>query len=43
MVGLLVIGFIANLLIRPVASKWHEPKATSPATARADTERSAVR
>src|SRR3712207_944866 len=43
MVGLLVIGFIANLLVRPVASKWHEPKATSPATARADTERSAVR
>jgi MFS family permease len=43
MVGLLVVGFIANLLVRPVASKWHEPKATSPATARADTERSAVR
>ena len=41
--GLLVIGFIANLLVRPVASKWHEPKATSPATARADTERSASR
>jgi MFS family permease len=43
MVGLLVIGFIANLLVRPVASKWHEPKATSLATARADTERSASR
>ncbi|SOC51520.1 Nitrate/nitrite transporter NarK [Blastococcus aggregatus] len=28
MVGLLVIGFIANLLVKPVAAKWHEP--TSP-------------
>jgi MFS family permease len=27
MVGVLAVGFIANLLIRPVASKWHEPKA----------------
>src|SRR5690349_7128392 len=26
MVGLLAVGFIANLLIRPVASKWHEPR-----------------
>jgi MFS family permease len=25
MVGLLAVGFVANLLIRPVASKWHEP------------------
>ncbi len=24
MVGVLVIGFVANLLVRPVASKWHE-------------------
>ncbi|WP_152650341.1 L-lactate MFS transporter [Demequina aestuarii] len=24
MVGVLVVGFIANLLIRPVAAKWHE-------------------
>jgi hypothetical protein len=24
MVGLLVIGFIANLLVRPVAEKYHE-------------------
>lgn len=24
MVGVLVIGFIANLLVRPVAAKWHE-------------------
>jgi len=27
MVGLLAVGFVANLLIKPVASKWHEPKA----------------
>jgi len=27
MVGILAVGFVANLLIRPVASKWHEPKA----------------
>jgi MFS family permease len=25
MVGLLAVGFVANLLIRPVDSKWHEP------------------
>jgi MFS family permease len=43
MVGLLAIGFVANLLIKPVAAKWYEPKATTPATARADNERSAVR
>lgn len=24
MVGLLVVGFIANLLVKPVADKWHE-------------------
>lgn len=27
MVGLLIIGFIANLMIKPVDSKFHEPKA----------------
>ncbi len=26
MVGILAVGFVANLLIRPVASRWHEPK-----------------
>ncbi|MCC3278288.1 OFA family MFS transporter [Arthrobacter sp. zg-Y40] len=26
MVGLLVVGFIANLLVTPVASRYHEPK-----------------
>ncbi|MFB6726499.1 OFA family MFS transporter [Kribbella sp. NPDC056345] len=29
MVGVLAIGFIANLLIRPVAAKFHEKSATS--------------
>ncbi|MGY1622564.1 OFA family MFS transporter [Geodermatophilus sp. SYSU D00965] len=42
MVGLLAVGFVANLLVRPVAGKWHEPKRTTPATARADRERSAA-
>jgi hypothetical protein len=27
MVGLLAVGFVANLLIKPVAAKWHEAKA----------------
>jgi len=40
MVGLLAVGFVANLLIKPVASKWHEPKQSiAPAT----TEASVVR
>jgi MFS family permease len=26
MVGLLAVGFVANLLVKPVAAKWHEPK-----------------
>ncbi len=43
MVGLLAIGFIANLLIKPVSEKFWEPKATTPATARANPERSPVR
>ena len=25
MVGLLAVGFVANLLVKPVADKWHEP------------------
>ncbi len=29
MVGLLAVGFVANLLIKPVASKWHEPGTAS--------------
>ncbi|MCC9144603.1 MULTISPECIES: OFA family MFS transporter [unclassified Arthrobacter] len=28
MVGLLVVGFIANLLVTPVASRYHEPKSS---------------
>ncbi len=43
MVGLLAVGFVANLLIKPVSEKYWEPKATTPATARANPERSAVR
>ena len=34
MIGLLVIGFAANELIRPVAAKFHRPVPDSPATAR---------
>ncbi|GAA3157397.1 OFA family MFS transporter [Blastococcus jejuensis] len=26
MVGLLAVGFVANLLVKPVDSKWHEPR-----------------
>ena len=26
MIAILAVGFISNLLIRPVASKWHEPR-----------------
>jgi len=26
MVGLLAVGFVANLLVRPVDSRWHEPR-----------------
>jgi MFS family permease len=25
MVGLLAVGFVANLLVKPVAARWHEP------------------
>jgi len=40
MVGLLAVGFVANLLVKPVADKWHEPKTEpSPSTQ----EASAVR
>ena len=45
MVGLLAVGFVANLLVKPVADKWHEPKeAVEEFTApHHTTERSAVR
>ena len=39
MVGLLAVGFVCNLLIKPVATKWHESKHTSTDTR----EASAVR
>jgi MFS family permease len=39
MVGLLAVGFIANLLVKPVDSKWHEPRTQTAATR----ERSAAR
>jgi MFS family permease len=43
MVGLLAVGFVANLLVKPVDSKWHEPaEAESPITT-ATPEASAVR
>jgi len=41
MVGLLAVGFIANLLIRPVAAKWHEPQ--QDAVPAQTSERSAAR
>ena len=40
MVGLLAVGFVCNLLIKPVASKWHEQKTTPSTSTR---EASAVR
>ncbi|MDT0274716.1 OFA family MFS transporter [Blastococcus goldschmidtiae] len=43
MVGLLAVGFVANLLIKPVADKWWEPKPTDVPTAAAAPERSTVR
>ncbi len=39
MVGLLAVGFVANLLVKPVADKWHEPKTQTATTP----ERSAAR
>jgi len=30
MVGILIIGFLANLFVKPVASKYHEPVAAAP-------------
>jgi MFS family permease len=41
MVGLLAVGFVANLLVKPVATRWHEPTAGSPTTS--TPERSAAR
>jgi MFS family permease len=38
MVGVLVIGFIANLMIRPVNERFHEPERTETPAARRDEE-----
>jgi MFS family permease len=38
MAGLLVVGFVANLLVRPVATKWHEPETTMPGCAPDDAD-----
>jgi MFS family permease len=44
MVGLLVVGFIANLLVKPVDHKWHEPKKAAEGSAATPTpERSTAR
>jgi MFS family permease len=43
MVGLLAVGFVANLLVRPVAAKWHEPHRGADAPATSTPERSAAR
>ncbi|MGY1695083.1 OFA family MFS transporter [Geodermatophilus sp. SYSU D00814] len=43
MVGLLAVGFVANLLVRPVASKWHEPRHDAAPATTATRERSATR
>ena len=36
MVGVLVIGFVANLLIKPVSERFHESRSTEPAADTAD-------
>ncbi|MEJ7636183.1 OFA family MFS transporter [Aeromicrobium sp.] len=38
MVGILAVGFIANLLIRPVASRFHEEESSAPAEAQVASE-----
>ncbi|WP_307624299.1 OFA family MFS transporter [Streptomyces sp. V3I7] len=35
MVGVLAVGFVANLLVRPVAARWHEPAGTPQTSAAA--------
>jgi MFS family permease len=42
LIGLLVVGFIANLLIRPVASRFWEPASDETPTGPAPTEREKV-
>jgi MFS family permease len=38
MAALLAIGFVANLLVRPVADRFHEPGTTEPTAANGDAE-----
>lgn len=38
MVGVLAVGFVANLLVRPVAARWHEKPAHAAESADADAE-----
>jgi hypothetical protein len=38
MVGVLVVGFIANLMLRPVNARFHEPERTETPAARRDEE-----
>jgi MFS family permease len=42
MVAILAVGFISNLLIRPVASRFHEPSSNDAPTGPAPTEREKV-
>ena len=42
MVAILAVGFVANLLIRPVASRFHEPSSDDAPTGPAPTEREKV-
>ena len=42
MVGVLAVGFVANLLIRPVASRFWEPASAEVPAGTAPTERETV-
>jgi hypothetical protein len=39
MVGLLVVGFVCNELIRPVSARYHEPALAKAAQTRAEARR----
>ncbi|MCV2490260.1 OFA family MFS transporter [Geodermatophilus sp. YIM 151500] len=43
MVGLLAVGFLANLMVKPVDDRWHEPKKAEAASTARTPERSAAR
>lgn len=42
MVGVLAVGFVANLLVRPVAARFHEPRSTEPTALASDEASGAV-